>query len=237
MVSDAHDNFLTLNYFVEVQLGIPVNWDMSQWNNGNYQGEGIHKNELWNIYIQCGGNPAGSSMAQGEMGVPISLVMQYVNDDQGSGAKRSTPDPRGVFELIWDDEDLGLEYLFTSQEIDGANTGGDEWGGEEGLVKFSNSIDDIGNTLEYTIAFAPLGKVVSLFSMAIDQSLDFKNLDSETAFGNLFIRVGSELMSIGFSKIIGPPIQGEEVNHYLGEAVGNIAIDHFEEEAIKTNSE
>jgi hypothetical protein len=111
-----------------------------------------------------------------------------------------------------------VEKNFTSSAY--ADAG---WEGKEGLKKYSNALNNTGNTLTAaSLASGPaapvvagLGKGLSIASDGINTALDFKNKDLSTALKNTGIRVGVFLGGQYIQK------QFEMINSRLPKSLGD----------------
>jgi RHS repeat-associated protein len=79
---------------------------------------------------------------------------------------------------------------------------GYEFDGEEGLIKYSGAIDDIGTKLMYAPVTRPVGTLLKTSSDLIDTGLDFKNKPAKEAVKNMLVRgVGFWLGNILTEKV------------------------------------
>jgi RHS repeat-associated protein len=84
IISKKGDNINTLCWFLYNDMGIDVNWDRSDhvWQNGNYEGNDIHINQVWNIYVANGGNADGSNLNEGQIGILKSQIYSAVKQNR-----------------------------------------------------------------------------------------------------------------------------------------------------------
>jgi RHS repeat-associated protein len=71
-VSDEGDNIYTLITYVESTFDTKIELNGNLWNNGNYQGEGMHSYQLYNTYKNYGGKDA--SLRAGEVRIPNYVI-------------------------------------------------------------------------------------------------------------------------------------------------------------------
>ena len=127
-------------------------------------------------------------------GVTVSLQVTYFDYNSGTPISyNQNPSkensPPGL-EIHGETIKLGATELMSLNlegSSDGANYGG-ELAGEDGLRKYSKSIDKIGLALQFSVVGAPAGRFLQGFSSIIDTGLDFKNLPIEQAMWNAVVR-------------------------------------------------
>ena len=71
-VSDEGDNIYTLITYVESTFDTKIELNGNLWNNGNYQGQGMHSYQLYNSYKNYGGKDA--SLRAGEVRIPKDKI-------------------------------------------------------------------------------------------------------------------------------------------------------------------
>jgi RHS repeat-associated protein len=70
-VSDEGDNIYTLITYVECTFDTKIELKGNLWNNGKYQGQGMHSYQLYNTYKNYGGRDA--ALRAGEVRIPTNL--------------------------------------------------------------------------------------------------------------------------------------------------------------------
>jgi len=116
---------------------------------------------------------------------------------------------------------------------DGANYGG-ELAGEDGLKDYSDAMGKTGTVLEKIPLTALIGKTLSVISLTIDQSLDYKNLSPSDANKKLFTRLAFFGIGYGLGKVLPEPgSSGQPALDQTATTTVDVALDLIEEKAVE----
>ena len=173
-------------------------------------------------------------------GVTVSLQVTYFDYNSGTPISyNQNPSkensPPGL-EIHGETIKLGATELMSLNlegSSDGANYGG-ELAGEDGLRDYSDAMGKTGAVLEKIPPTAFIGKTLSLISLTIDQSLDYKNLSPSDANKKLFTRLSFLGIGYGLGKVLPQPgFSGHTALDQTATTTVDLALDLIEEKATE----